>query len=583
VPRTLTFPAEPIGGEGGGDGVRENEIEDDGEYEHERRRGRVVGLVALAVSLALVCGVGYGAYSFLEDSFTDSPDAAKAPSASTEPPETSPRNAARRFLAEWAAANWKGAGELTDHPAEAAEALVNFDRGLSISERELTVGDAKPPAPDESVAVPFEARLTVDAIADWRYTGALKVAKSPAGKGYLVTWSPSTLHPALTADTRLKLTGNRAGADDSTVLRAKDGTTLSVASHPTLANIGFALLHKAQPGENAPPGGVIALVDAASGSPIRRLATVGEVPKDAPRDGGIRTTLDAKLQTAAERAMSGEERTSALAAVRISTGEILAVANTPPEGNNNAFQARTQPGSTLKIVTAATLLGKGLVSLDERVGCPESANAGGMTFTNSEGRAFPNGTFKQAFAQSCNTTMANLQGKLSGDDLSAYAHDYFGIGGDWKTGIVSFDGSVPSASTDTMKTADMIGQGEVQMNPLTMASVVATAKSGTFRQPHLLPGTDGLWTASPLPAGVSGRLRTLMRAVVTEGTAGVLSGLGGDVGAKTGTAEVGGGKPNNGWMVAYRGDVAVAVWVEGGITGGRSAGPIVKSFLAAAG
>lgn len=83
---------------------------------------------------------------------------------------------------------------------------------------------------------------------------------------------------------------------------------------------------------------------------------------------------------------------------------------------------------------------------------------------------------------------------------------------------------------------------------------------------------------------MSGQLRTLMKAVVTEGTArGALAGLSGDVGAKTGTAEVGGGKPNNGWMVAYRGDIAVAVWVEGGITGGQSAGPIVKSFLGAAG
>jgi cell division protein FtsI/penicillin-binding protein 2 len=180
--------------------------------------------------------------------------------------------------------------------------------------------------------------------------------------------------------------------------------------------------------------------------------------------------------------------------------------------------------------------------------------------------------------------MAELQGRITGDDLADVARDCFGIGGDWKTGIASFDGLVPRAGDDTTKTADMIGQGDVRMNPITMASVVATAKSGRFRQPHLLPGRQDMWPAPrTLSARVSGELRTLMRATVTEDTAGILAGLGDDVGGKTGTAEVGGGRANNGWMVAYRGDVAVAVWVEGGVTGSGSAGPIVKSFLGAAG
>ena len=55
----------------------------------------------------------------------------------------------------------------------------------------------------------------------------------------------------------------------------------------------------------------------------------------------------------------------------------------------------------------------------------------------------------------------------------------------------------------------------------------------------------------------------------------------GTVGAKTGTAEVvtNGKVGTNGWMVGYRGDVAFAVIVEGGESGGKAAGPIVKNFL----
>lgn len=39
-------------------------------------------------------------------------------------------------------------------------------------------------------------------------------------------------------------------------------------------------------------------------------------------------------------------------------------------------------------------------------------------------------------------------------------------------------------------------------------------------------------------------------------------------------------EPNNGWLVAYRGNVAVACVVERGVTGGGSAGLIVHSLLA---
>ncbi len=72
-----------------------------------------------------------------------------------------------------------------------------------------------------------------------------------------------------------------------------------------------------------------------------------------------------------------------------------------------------------------------------------------------------------------------------------------------------------------------------------------------------------------------------MRATVTDGTARGLAGLPGNVGAKTGTAEVSESAPNNGWVVATRGNVAVAVVVEGGITGGSSAVPVVRHLLEA--
>ena len=81
-------------------------------------------------------------------------------------------------------------------------------------------------------------------------------------------------------------------------------------------------------------------------------------------------------------------------------------------------------------------------------------------------------------------------------------------------------------------------------------------------------------------------LRTLLRAVVTEGSGRLLADLPGPPAyAKTGTAEYGDARVSTGsprthsWMVAGHGDLAVAVFVNDGSSGSGVAGPILKRFL----
>lgn len=103
---------------------------------------------------------------------------------------------------------------------------------------------------------------------------------------------------------------------------------------------------------------------------------------------------------------------------------------------------------------------------------------------------------------------------------------------------------------------------------------------------------DEAWAAVPGAATIGGQLtaaeadqlRALMRAVVTEGSGSVLSGIA-DVRAKTGTAEFGepdaaGELRTHAWMIAGRGDLAVAVFVEQGQSGSATAGPVLRGFLA---
>ena len=76
----------------------------------------------------------------------------------------------------------------------------------------------------------------------------------------------------------------------------------------------------------------------------------------------------------------------------------------------------------------------------------------------------------------------------------------------------------------------------------------------------------------------------MLRSVVTEGTATALAGApGGPVFGKTGTAEFGTATPpkTHAWFTGYQGDIAFAVLVEEGRSGGSVAAPIARSFLTA--
>jgi cell division protein FtsI/penicillin-binding protein 2 len=88
--------------------------------------------------------------------------------------------------------------------------------------------------------------------------------------------------------------------------------------------------------------------------------------------------------------------------------------------------------------------------------------------------------------------------------------------------------------------------------------------------------------AKPLTAEEAATLRTLMRGVVTDGTATLLADVPGDpVLAKTGTAQFGatGDTKNHAWLVAIQGDLAVCVYVDEGDFGATTAGPLLERFL----
>jgi cell division protein FtsI/penicillin-binding protein 2 len=319
------------------------------------------------------------------------------------------------------------------------------------------------------------------------------------------------------------------------------------------------------------------------------LRTLVEV---APTDGtDLVTTLDPALQQKAEDVLAGlgaDAPAAALVAIRPSDGAVLASANgVGAEGADLAMTGQYAPGSTFKVVSALALLRSGM-RVDDAVSCPATTVVDGRSFKNYDdypAAALGDITLTQAVAQSCNTAFIGNVDRLADGDLAAAAQA-LGLGTDHDLGFPVYFGQVPPPDTETGAAADMIGQGTVLASPFAMATVAASVRAGRAVLPVLLPehAVEQVPPERPLTATEAGTLRGLMRAVVTTGSGRFLQDVPGEVGAKTGTAEYGdpdasGELATHAWMIATRGDLAVAVFVGTGVSGSQTAGPVLEAFL----
>ncbi|MCX4662011.1 penicillin-binding transpeptidase domain-containing protein [Streptomyces uncialis] len=512
-------------------------------------------LLPVAVALVVLAGGGTAAWSLLGGD-DGKPDARTA--------------AVDGFLDAWARGDADRAGAHTDRPAAASARLTKLAEDLPARKVSLVRGTST-----DQGGHRFRATFRLPGGGTWAYDSSAPVVR--ADGRWVVRWSPAVLHPRLTEGSELALrpdTGNRGE------LRAADGSPLDGLAPALVGSPGKSgLQYRYDKRLAGRPADSVAIVGTSTGRTLATLHTA-----EGRRGEPVRTTLDPAVQRAAERALKGLDKNAAVVAVRPSTGEILAAADNPPTGANRSLRGRYAAGSDFKVITAAALIGKG-VRGDTPVPCPRYERVNGQRFENQDLFALPAGsTFREGFARSCNTGIIGLRDRLDDDSLSEAA-GWFGIGPEWNAGATTYDGSVPRTTGENDKAAAMIGQGRVEASPLVMASVAATVKDGTFRQPVLVPDAAGkrAKATAPLPAGTAAELRSLMRAVVTEGSGEALRGLPGEPGAKTGTAEFGTDSPprTHAWFIGYQGDLAFSVLIEDGGSGGADAGPVAAEFLEA--
>ncbi|MGA4984622.1 penicillin-binding transpeptidase domain-containing protein [Streptomyces cellulosae] len=534
-----------------------------------------------AAMAVLMGGAGYGAYALVDGAGRDGGDSASQAEAVKSGPLSAEEvtAAAGTFLTAWQSGQVAEAAAATDDPVAAKAALISYVKDARVRNLALTPG-----APARN-SVTFAVKGTVtyeQTTKPLTYDSTLTVVRRAGDGEPRVAWRPSVLHPELREGDKL-VTGE-AGTPPVKALD-RDGGELTTEKYPSLKSVLDSLRDKY--GEKAGgEAGVELRVVRGEASKKAELSdtTLLELSEGTP--GTVKTTLSPSLQALAETEVAKRKQASVVV-MRPSTGEILAAANSS-HGFNVAFQGSLAPGSTMKVVTSSMLIEKGLASIDKKHPCPKYFSYGGWKFQNLDKFQIKDGTFRASFAASCNTAFISQAPKLEDDDLTKFAQDYFGLGrNDWKVGVSTFDGAVPVQSKAPMA-ASLIGQGGVRMNPLNMASVSATVKAGVFHQPYLVsPEVDGRQLATAprtLSADTLAQVRELMSYTASAGTATeAMAGIGGDRGAKTGSAEVDGQKKPNGWFTAYSGDLAAAAVVQAGGHGGSTAGPIVASLLKAGG
>ncbi len=369
---------------------------------------------------------------------------------------------------------------------------------------------------------------------------------------------------------------------------------------------------------------------------------IAEFERVEPQPGhDIYLTLDIPLQLATERALEeaverlkseGNQYAGEAAAVVLDpqSGRILAMASIPsynpntfhrdfPELRedrrrplvNKAIEEHYPVGSTFKMVPALAALEEGVIGRNDRVFCGGTITRYGATKSCFRGTAHGGLNVVEAITKSCNIFFYEMGLRVGIDNLAHYSRE-FGFGNQVglrdifgeRKGIVASKEykrqlyNEPWYPAETMDAA--IGQSFQDITVLQLANYVAMiANRGIHYRPYLVEkvvNSAGEVVISAEPE-VLHRLEAapstweaiqlgMVRATQPGGTASRLATLPVSVAGKTGTAQAarsGSLIPSHSLFVAYapvdEPEIALAVFVKHGGTGGTTAVPVARVIL----
>jgi penicillin-binding protein 2 len=333
----------------------------------------------------------------------------------------------------------------------------------------------------------------------------------------------------------------------------------------------------------------------------------------------LRLTIDYHIQKIVEDVMDKNNVTGAIVVEDVNRGDILAMASKPDFDQNdvslylnstdnelfNRAVASYNLGSIFKIIDAAAMF-EHKDSWGEQYFCSGSIKVGDLEFKCYSHKDGGHGFLDQekAFALSCNTYFIDAVLKINSRSLIEMAQR-FGLGntvGIKNQGIEESTGNLPSIDTRFSKgdIANMsIGQGEIMATPLQVADIVATIANGGIK--NTINIVDSIIDENNnkvrdlrkkqgkriIDKDIADKIKHLMESVVREGTGTMIDLVkyGGAAG-KTASAETGQYKDGesivHAWFAGYfpknNPKYSIAVFIENGRVGGKTAGPIFQEI-----
>jgi penicillin-binding protein A len=572
--------------------VHNPEMGSTGERRWVIRGAAVLGLVAVAGAVAAIV-------------VSVSGDA----SGRRAPPD--PAAPAAAFLAAWHAGNYSAMYDLVAPGVQASVSYRKFAHEYRQVARTASMTGLK--TSGRVRATPTRATVPVSVATSMfgRIHETLDLPLVRVRRHYRIGWTPALAFPGLRPGETLQAREHapdgrgRILARDGTVLAEGPpgnrtypaGTAFALVTGFTKAPEGDAIAARRKAGwpagrkygqggleESLDPvlGGLprVRLVAAPSapGSPARILAR-----KHGRRPHDVVTTIDPDLQTAAATALGS--RYGGIVVLDPRSGAVRADAGL-------GMDATQPPGSSFKTITASAALAARKVSLTSTFPYEKFVVLNGWRLRNFH-HELCGGSLVQAFADSCNSVFAPVADQVGAKGLVAMA-DAFGFN---HQPTIAYPAPRSTTRTPAQMPSDLslgvagIGQGGVVASPLQMASVAQTIASGGIRKPPFIIHSpravkDKQPPVKAVGRRVAGEVTQMMEAVVSygTGTSAAISGV--TVAGKTGTAEVGPGRPSDAWFIAFAPveapRVAVAVLIVNGGVGGDVAAPIARQVLEAA-
>src|SRR3954454_24287002 len=103
------------------------------------------------------------------------------------------------YTAAWSRGDDRSAARLTDNPKAALSALQASRKGLDGASVKATVRDVS--ERDDTATATVAVAWDIPRLGHWTYQAKLAAVKGE--QGWIVRWSPTAVHPALDAATRL--------------------------------------------------------------------------------------------------------------------------------------------------------------------------------------------------------------------------------------------------------------------------------------------------------------------------------------------------------------------------------------------